>query len=140
MKKCVLFIFCAFLLLGGCGDDDSSTDASSSDVSATSLAGTYMRTAEITGTTYDVTLVATAAGGYGISLSGTGSAPEVSGSYTASGDTLTVTDESGGLACTGDMATGSYTYTVSATTLSLAVATDSCGGRRAVVEGDWTRQ
>lgn len=78
-------------------------------------------------------------GTFAINSSGT-AAPETTGLFSVTGTTLTLRDTGGTAACAGVMAEATYTIAVSATEVTLAVATEPCAARETILVGTWTRR
>jgi hypothetical protein len=66
---------------------------------------------------------------------------ETTGIWSVTGTTLTINQTGGSVACAGAMSQATYTFVVSATDLTLTVATEPCAARGIVLAGaTWTRQ
>jgi len=127
VSKMVLGVFVAFIFgLVGCGGGGDSSPATQS-TQATSIAGAWK-----TGT---LTLTIASNGSYttvdnvnGVNLTGT---------YSTSGNQLTITDTGGTGSCTAGQATGTYTYAIGGggSTLTLTKVSDNCTGRTNAING-----
>jgi hypothetical protein len=78
-------------------------------------------------------------GGYAVAKAPKTSMILIGGRSTTAGNTLTMVDGFGPLACTGASARGTYTWTLSGGTLKLVKKHDTCGGRPLVLAGSWKK-
>lgn len=129
MKKSnIVFIISLFVvLLSSCKKDDTT--------STTSLVGTWKKPYQ--SYTVGITFKSDNTFSFGI-YNGSSYAETIAGSYSASGNIVTFSNQSGSMeACPNTAAT--YNYNISGSSVTLAVNNDPCTGRPSKIEGTWTK-